>query len=634
MLVFTHEMDAMETFGLSYTIGYCLNIFEYLLVYCLGIQSLSFLFVMVVALVSLFILYKKRARLHSIKTDKKMVFAFFAVLAVWFVVSYITYTCRNIPASLLENTVYPEDLYYWAGSTASLAQGFPPRLLIASGFPLNYHYFSSMQVAFMHTATGIDINTLSFGFYKIQPAFVLVFGAYAALRRLHIPKSAVIAGMAILLFTSGPESKTLMTFSDHMMRRPFGIDIAMGISLFLFVILYLQDSMQNISYPHLALFLGGYFVFVGAKAPMAIVFLAFLGVVCLFWLLQKKYKQALCYGVPSLFLCAAVYKVFVVGNSISTSGLLSSFSILGFMQRYNPDFLTVFNNIASLGFPGAGFLGGVVAFLWWVLCCSPVVFGLLFLACLVGVLTKTKPNAFQVAAVAMLFTGAVLTQFFPLSGGSSLYFTMAAMPFALLAALMYIPQLQKPLQHSAVSAKLVRAIAIGLVVVILPVGVYNYVFGGSASIVARDGLSMLQARINGTSPQYVRVAEGQDFWRASDVEALAWVAQNTPMDAIVLTDRPNIDENPNFRYQYSYYMERQAYIDGLLFFWNVSDEEIQRRKEIVVGVMNNDLDALRQAKEEGVGYIVWTKRASPMFSPETLSLELLFDNETISIFAV
>lgn len=62
--------------------------------------------------------------------------------------------------------------------------------------------------------------------------------------------------------------------------------------------------------------------------------------------------------------------------------------------------------------------------------------------------------------------------------------------------------------------------------------------------------------------------------------------------------------------------------------------EINRRKELIKNLYNNDVNTLRILKEEGVDYVVQTMEITPNFFIDDNYLELVKDSENIRVYRI
>lgn len=123
--------------------------------------------------------------------------------------------------------------------------------------------------------------------------------------------------------------------------------------------------------------------------------------------------------------------------------------------------------------------------------------------------------------------------------------------------------------------------------------------------------------------------------RGSDVEALAWIRENTDSDSLIMTDKAVMMEYPKY-YYYGLFCERQQYLEGtdMLGEDRKNDNEVARRKEIIINVYSNLDGAIETAIGEGVDYIVQTTDVTPDFKYNDKLLELVKSTDTMNIYRV
>ena len=127
---------------------------------------------------------------------------------------------------------------------------------------------------------------------------------------------------------------------------------------------------------------------------------------------------------------------------------------------------------------------------------------------------------------------------------------------------------------------------------------------------------------------------GKNGIRSSDVDALRWIRDNTPLDSIILSDKAVITDNTHY-YLYGMFCERQQYLEGtdmLVLAGEEVQNEIQRRKDLITDIYNNG--GIEKVREEGVDYIVQTNDITPGFIYDVDELILVKNTETMNIYQI
>lgn len=122
--------------------------------------------------------------------------------------------------------------------------------------------------------------------------------------------------------------------------------------------------------------------------------------------------------------------------------------------------------------------------------------------------------------------------------------------------------------------------------------------------------------------------------RNTDIEALSWIRDNAEDNALIMTDKAVMTDNPSY-YLYGIFCERQQYLEGSnMLRGDEVEKEIERRKDIIRSVYSNVDGAIRFAKGEGIDYIVQTVDITPDFIYDENLIELVESTETMNIYKV
>lgn len=149
----------------------------------------------------------------------------------------------------------------------------------------------------------------------------------------------------------------------------------------------------------------------------------------------------------------------------------------------------------------------------------------------------------------------------------------------------------------------------------------------------RTGLGQLQSTIGWSDPHVT-----DDYWTAGDEEAMLWLRQNAPQDAMFATNRTShtpevLDAISN---GYSAMSQRQAYMEGWTYaMTNMGvDRGVLEHKQNINAALFSGCTAQEAAalgEQEHIRYLVLAKRW-PGTPPQTLTP--VFENDDVAIYAL
>jgi hypothetical protein len=126
------------------------------------------------------------------------------------------------------------------------------------------------------------------------------------------------------------------------------------------------------------------------------------------------------------------------------------------------------------------------------------------------------------------------------------------------------------------------------------------------------------------------VAPATDAISKKEYEAMLWLKDNSPQDAVILCDKAVAGSFNRYFYA-STFSERQAYLEGW-YYSQMAESEKQRRIALVAKVYQNDPDALETITTEGISYIIKTNSLSPKFKLPADYGKQVFSNEEVTIY--
>lgn len=607
----------------SYILGYSWNIVMYFLLVPFGLKDYVSMVIALFALVSALVILKKGQECEWKETEK-LESVFYFLFLLFLLLTVFVYEGANAPPVLTGSAKIPTDHLFWIENAAALSKGFPANdLRVVVDNILYYHYFSSIQIAFESIATGVDCFTLGTSLGGVAKTFIVYGALYLFTSGITEKFWLRMLGVVGLAFSCGLEGHILVTYTHHFWTHPFGFDMGFAFAMFFLHCFYLQYEKKDLDYRILFLSVLSMLICTGLKAPVAAVVIIAAGIVCFGWLAQKQFKLAFFYGI-SLLVAFFVVMVFCVGFGGDSDDRVGGLTLWSHI-RDSTEFLRTIYGLIPTALPES--IKMVFMLVIFHLGSNALVFGLYFAAGILALIDR-EMWTFQLAglflaAAAGIFLGVFNVQ----DGNSQMYFTMSALIPCMAFGLIWLDH--NVCRLSYVTKCGVTVILTGtLMLQVLALLFYGYTAWGRGL----DNAVQL-----GYANLFSKTQAQQEFdvsgLQRDDEIALRWIRENTPVDSVVLSDRSVVGNMPQYMY-YGAFSERQAYLEGDIYYRKTFQEERERMRSIIQRIYQNDTNALREAIEDGVDYLVQTKWLTPEFVPNPEQIQLIFAGKSINIYEI
>lgn len=616
------QMNPMLRVGISYAFGYVINIIEYYIAYGLfgGAATLVALVVALLAMGALLVAPKTNDRSFA-RQDAIIV----TVFVLYVVICMIAYSSVGSIAHVLDSGIsINRDMQFWISNAVGCKLGFPPAATYMSGENLYYHCFSSMQIAFLSASSDLSVFDLAVPLFPFGKSIMLV-GGIAFLVDCFAPKkgqSYYWFFLPLMLFTTGLEDRSIVTYTHHILLNPFGFDIGIALGCFflgMMVKQWGQSSFDARLFASALLLWGG---LVGTKGPIAMILLVSIALFCIYWLIKKQWCPSLLYGLSTLVLFLVV-SIYVAGAFSYVSPDSGS---PGVSIRYG-------DQITS------GAILPIIGCICELICLAqPVLVVLMctaFIAFIVLLIKRGIAQNDMLLAMNMFITaivGFVLGVVLDVGGRSEMYFTMTAFIPCMCFILSVLQSFFDICGER--SLQLASRCLNTIFFVLLIIGMYLFFFVGF----------MGSPVVNALKDGYVHIVDRDSVsdmsFMSDEAKAAQWIQENTPKDSIILSNRGAMNGEDKI-YYYGIFSERQQYMetDDLLMYARnhaaegTSVEEAARRHELVKAGLSNNDSALMALHDEGVDYLVYDDRlVSELFSPNEKNLELEFESGSIHVY--
>lgn len=561
-------------------------------------------------------LYVNRRLPVAEKVSGKEMLIVFCFVTLNLVVRFFTYYGQNLLPEPGHNVVFPyQDILFYIGNAISAGKAFPVQEFRFSGQEFRYHYFGSLLLEMASKATGIPELILEFCFSWALMPFLLITGFWCLMRRMKISGKLCILGEFLLLFTAGWELIVYIAFQAKMYITPFGYDVGLTFAVFTIIFMLVQHGLDKMHFGVWGAGLLSFALCTGAKAPVAVILLVFLGGICSLWLFkEKKAGRAFIYGISFVAIFLLLFFT-VVSEGMATvsrnqTGLY--FSLTGHL--YECGLGKAYYDMVGKGVPGV--IGKVLILLAYLFGTNPAIYGLFCIALFCKAKKGDKRAVYSVdsALVVSVAAGMVLTLFTKQSGNSQMYFAMTAVPFAIL----YVVRWFMGKRFRKKGTKICFG-GVVLALLLLSVGCWFQIIcesveNGWEKLAHRDAFEDVNNSVT---------------WE--EYEAYRWVHDHTEENAVMLC---NIAMNDALydNFTVGVCTERQMWIEGWRYVEGYLDRERieERRDQIRAAYLNGK--AAETAEEAGAGYLIWIKRFNPEAQLSGLEDRKLYDNGSVAVY--
>lgn len=620
LLINWKALSKLELFALSYAVGYGLNIVSYYITVPFGLQNFLQYLILLEAVAGIIIVIKKRDQVKQLESDRTGGFFCCILITIYLIIQVFTVCASNFfPPLVEENSVY-HDLLYWIGNIITLMRGYPAMSFREyPQYPYTYHFFSSMQLSVVALVTNIRPVFLGFGFSFIQPAILMITGAYVLLRRITTKKVLIILGMLTIFLTDGKVDLTKVSVIYNLLVAQFGYDIGMGYYIFFFFTLWMQWKEEKFDLKLCLLTIFFFILTIGSKSPFGAMALGVAGILCLIWLFHKQFKKAFAYGLPLVISFIVMY-LFVVNLSSSDqpeASLLQTFLnsdpfiywISPFLRMTHENVLSGFGNLVLLR-PLAELITGIMALIISNYC---VFFSFIYLLCMKVIKTK-RWDGFDCVSVIVVFVGTAITMNWGNPDSSVVYFMMTAYIPAVLFSIRTAEQLYNTEGYWRGVRKKGLTIFFGMLLICGIVDGYQQSGGYSYSL-KKGWKNITASQENSVDPK------DRSYICTDDYAAYEWIRCNTTEDTLVTVNvglQRGRDEG-----------SRYGRVPGVF-----TERYIVRNEDSDALFYDLDYSRIQDLKEMGIAYIIYNRTATPDFSLPEEAGEAVYENATNIIYKI
>ncbi len=628
---------------ISYALGYVYLVVEYFLSIFTHNRHFFTSITFIVCFLSIFIICKNRKELRGFCSELADINVIDAIIFLGvFFVNIFAYSCNYLGLEVAPEFTLGNAMGFWANNTVSLSKSWPTDQLFFVGNRLYYHYFSSIALAFLTNSYRISVIDLSFPLYAFSKSILLVGAIICLFDTVGANNRIKKLGSIIVLATAGLDSMTGVTFLGHLYRSPFGFDIGFAYGIYFISFFYKQVLNKRFVISNYIITTLFWIMCVGAKAPISVILIVPAGLMCLYWLVKKEYIKAFIYGISilSLFLainyCAVGLFKIAAGDSNWVTKIHSISEII------QPTYSDTWDTLCRLAYSIMSH-GMIAAILVRVISINPIMLFVLLISIHKFIKTykysgyTTERLFFLSFELISIILGVVMDIIVDAGNNSEGYFVMATIITgtffcAQVYSIDYYEE-DECIKKVNIRQLFNRIVFLGLLLFCLVRGTWiEQTAGGvikSALVGARNVL------YSNLCPDRMIYEGISTTINKEDAKALWWVRDNTPYDAVVLSDRAVLTDDEIF-YLYGLFSERQQYIEGTFILGEnrsyITTERDNRKKFVRELFVDNSIST-DELREKDISYVIRTNEISPNFEAPD-GLELVFKSDTIEIYSV
>ena len=201
----------------SYATGYTISLIVYLAMLIADIQQYVLFACIILCVISTVYLYLSKNNVADGKIEQKEKLYFTCVLLAALIASMLLFQFANIlPTFKQSNASLNQDLVFWMRNAVAATKGYPLPELSVAGKVFFYHYFTSINIAFLRFTTGIEIYDLCFVYSYLVTVLLIVSGLYVACKELINSYKIAFVAICFILFTKNLDPISHIFFNDHL----------------------------------------------------------------------------------------------------------------------------------------------------------------------------------------------------------------------------------------------------------------------------------------------------------------------------------------------------------------------------------------------------------------------------------
>ena len=603
----------------SYATGYAISLVVYLAMLIAGIQQYVFYACIVLCIISTVYLFLSKKTIADGEIEQKEKLYFTCVLLAALIASMVLFQFANIIPTLKQsNASFNQDLVFWMRNAVAATKGYPLPELSVAGKVFFYHYFTSINIAFLRFTTGIEIYDLCFVYSYLVTVLLIVSGLYVACKELINSYKIAFVAICFILFTKNLDPISHIFFNDHVLKASFGL--AEGMGMFFFVLYYYIRMMRHDGNKWWLLLIAMllFFAETGLKGPLAAILL--IGIACGSFIMIF-FRNRFLFGTLSGLALLAVFLITIGFFVINFHGEEAVSDHAGLsLSAVNTIFHSHYFEKVYLFITGIGIWKSIAYVITLVLYLISAIL-IPFLMFIVA-FKKRLISDEDLLLIVMILMGVTLGIFVSQGGMSQGYFIYITIPLIIIIVLISYRgcNIEK--------GKKIRLLVIFVAGFALWCWQYRSSFISNSSLFVRSNPTLVSLIEKAHPFKKIKVKETGLTINRLEIEGLRWLRENSPSKAVVLSNKVLSSNMGSRSFWVSSISERQAFFEAYDYS-NVSKENIKNNCSLIRTFYEGNMNALHSIKKKGVTHAVIFKDIDPNGYPKTC--KEIYKNDKIII---
>ncbi len=600
ILLPVRNLKTIEKVLFSYAIGYVFTMFLYALVMLTVGQSFvraAFLLSGIAAII-IIICHLKKSGLHDVNEKADNILWICATLSV-FLVSFIVFSLRWKAPYNGGSNCYEGDFLHWVRNIIML-KGSDFKSVVQS---YRYHYLGALQQAVVSSVTGIPAMRMAACYSYIESSIFLGLSSYVLVNRMIKNKKAKVLALLFILFSTGIEDKSLVTYIWHIYLVPMSYHIAQSFGVMIISLILVQLN-EEFDRNNLIIMLCFLICCTGTKGASGAIIVSGICFACLYWFFYKKQrKMAIVYAVFSVIVFGLLY--------MYLRSTAQSFSDDAALISYGAEQIS--ESVGEAETKGIQLLEFVRSAARWMLSymkklilINPWTVIPTFIFMIYAIIHKTV----RMEHILLLFTtmvGLTLSYVIIFYGHSEMYFALTVFPFSALLTGCLLDKIFT--SHISDRKQLVLFIIFfGTVISFSAIGEFQHRFYEF----------FVRGMHNWGNPD---AAERPELYAHSiisydECQAYQWIRENASKDAIILSDGIQSIEDQAVIY---------AFTERNVSYYEMDDIT-------VIALFAGDDAKIDEFRDSGIQYVIQTKSLSPAFYCPENKGKVVFENDEVGVY--
>lgn len=611
-----HAITSIQMISINYAIGYAVQILNWYFSMIIGNGRIALkIYVIEFIILAYFFFKKSDSEIFEHDSINTVILGFLVLCVFSFIgLRFFMIGGYNIlPHGNAANNFFIHDDFTWEiMQTVATKYSFPVDDLRWMGDKLCYHYWGYACNGVMSNVTGISCAKIITSLSYINEGIFFVISVIAFLQFITERQREWCFGVAMLLFTTGIEWYSVVTWSGHLTTIPLFVDIGIAYMLLSIGIVLFSDKNKLLHWKYLLVLSIFMSMSTGSKGPCAMIALVVIIILCCFRFTENKkwsIKYALCASCSFGLVYAFVDSGIIYKN---VNGVVEHVTMItGFLEPMNKYPLS---DILQVTCDYPSFLSKLLLLVRYLFYSSPAIFVTVVVLFTIISVTKIKLNIYHYTLLAGYLMGYLFACIVNQDGCSEMYFTFSALPFGvgLIVSL-----------FSEINTNRIGRFPIIIIILAMTFGI-TCEYTSVKTVFMKGYHNIAHNEHDECNIRSMRT------YRRNIYEACVWLKDNSTYNDIVVTNTVIDDIFSGF--EVTAFAERRQWLEYPKYTRG-HNAEIETKKNRLIDYYENKNDEfLDELYKEGVRYLVNVKGL--LYSKdlnEDSQVDIVFENEEVQI---